>query len=68
MTRLLPGTLGDPDSLVDESHNSSLLEYPQYKAFNFKDMKVPDILVTVTERLNRGEEESFERTFERRST
>ena len=30
LTRLLPGTLGDPDSLVDESHNSSLLEYPQY--------------------------------------
>jgi len=23
LTRLLPGTLGDPDSLVDESHNSS---------------------------------------------
>jgi len=30
LTRLLPGTLGDPDSLVDESHNFSLLEYPQY--------------------------------------
>ena len=23
LTRLLPGTLGDPDSLVDESHNFS---------------------------------------------
>ena len=30
LTRLLPGTLGDPESLVDESHNLSLLEYPQY--------------------------------------
>ena len=30
LTRVLPGTLGDPDSLVYESHNSSLLEYPQY--------------------------------------
>ena len=30
LTRLLPGTLGDPDSLIDESHNSSLLEYPHY--------------------------------------
>ena len=30
LTRLIPGTLGDPDSLVDESHNSSLLEYPHY--------------------------------------
>ena len=47
MTRLLPGTLGDPDSLIDESHNSSLLEYPQYtRPLIFKDMKVPDILVS----------------------
>ena len=30
LTRLLPGTLGDPDSLIDESHNSYLLKYPQY--------------------------------------
>ena len=46
LTRLLPGTLGDADSLVDESHNSSLLEYPQYtRPLTFKDMKVPDILV-----------------------
>jgi len=28
LTRLIPGTLGDADSLVDESHNSSFLEYP----------------------------------------
>ena len=47
LTRLLPGTLGDPDSLVDESHNSSLLEYPQYtRPFNFQGMKVPDILLS----------------------
>jgi len=47
LTRLLPGTLGDPDSLVDESHNSSLLEYPQYtRPLTFRDMKVPDILVS----------------------
>jgi tRNA (guanine-N1)-methyltransferase len=30
VTRLLPGTLGTADSLIDESHHSSLLEYPQY--------------------------------------
>jgi len=47
LTRLLPGTLGDPDSLVNESHNSSLLEYPQYtRPFNFQGMKVPDILLS----------------------
>jgi tRNA (guanine-N1)-methyltransferase len=45
LTRLLPGTLGDPDSLVDESHNSLLLEYPHYtRPKVFRDMKVPDIL------------------------
>ena len=26
LTRLLPGTLGDPESLINESHNSPLLE------------------------------------------
>ena len=47
LTRLIPGTLGDPDSLVDESHNSSLLEYPHYtRPQVFKEMKVPDILVS----------------------
>ena len=45
VTRLLPGTLGDPDSLINESHNSSLLEYPQYtRPLVFRDMKVPDVL------------------------
>ncbi len=47
LTRLLPGTLGDPSSLVDESHNSPLLEYPQYtRPANFRGMKVPDILLS----------------------
>ena len=47
LTRLLPGTLGDPGSLIDESHNSSLLEYPHYtRPLNFREMRVPDILVS----------------------
>ena len=46
VTRLIPGTLGDPESLINESHNSNLLEYPQYTRPNsFKGMKVPDILL-----------------------
>ena len=45
LTRLLPGTLGDPDSLINESHNSNLLEYPQYtRPQVFRNMKVPDVL------------------------
>ena len=70
MTRLLPGTLGDPDSLVDESHNSSLLEYPQYtRPLTFKDMKVPDILVSGNHEEIKSwrRRKSFERTLARRS-
>ena len=47
VTRLIPGTIGDPESLVYESHNSNLLEYPQYTRPNlFKGMKVPDVLLS----------------------
>ena len=47
LTRLIPGTLGDPNSLLNESHNSNLLEYPQYtRPSIFKGMKVPDILLS----------------------
>ena len=69
LTRLLPGTLGDPASLFDESHNSSLLEYPQYtrpKIFN--GMKVPDVLVSGNHQEIKlwREQKSLERTLDRR--
>ena len=70
LTRLLPGTLGDPDSLVDESHNSSLLEYPQYtRPLIFRDMKVPDVLVSGNHKEIKlwRSQKSFERTLERRN-
>ena len=70
LTRLLPGTLGDPDSLVDESHNSFLLEYPHYtRPLIFKDMKVPDILVSGNHEEIKSwrRHKSIERTLERRS-
>ena len=70
LTRLLPGTLGDPESLVDESHNSSLLEYPQYtRPLNFRGMKVPDILVSGNHEEIKSwrRQKSIERTLERRS-
>jgi len=69
ITRLIPGTLGDPESLVDESHNSSLLEYPQYtRPLIFKDMKVPDILVSGNHEEIKlwRRQKSIERTLERR--
>ena len=47
LTRLLPGTLGDPKSLLNESHNTNLLEYPQYtRPPTYKGMKVPGVLLS----------------------
>ena len=69
LTRLLPGTLGDPGSLKDESHNSILLEYPHYtRPLIFKEMKVPDVLVSGnhTDIKLWREQKSIERTLERR--
>jgi len=70
LTRLLPGTLGDPKSLVDESHNSSLLEYPHYtRPLIFNKMKVPDILVSGNHEEIKSwrMQKSIERTLKRRS-
>jgi len=46
--RLVPGVLGDPDSLAEESHNApGRLEYPQYtRPRVFRGMAVPDILLS----------------------
>ena len=69
LTRLLPGTLGEPDSLINESHNSPLLEYPQYtRPQVFRDMKVPDVLINGNHQeieLWRKEQQQ-KRTFQRR--
>ncbi len=69
LTRLLPGTLGDPNSLLNESHNSSLLEYPQYtRPQVFRDMNVPDILVGGNHQEIQlwREEQMLKRTYKRR--
>jgi tRNA (guanine37-N1)-methyltransferase len=47
VVRLLPGALGDEDSAKDDSFSHGLLEYPQYtRPEVFRDMKVPDILLS----------------------
>ena len=46
IVRLLPGVLGDKNSLNFESFEGNLLEYPQYtRPANYLGMKVPDVLV-----------------------
>ncbi|MCK4294353.1 MAG: tRNA (guanosine(37)-N1)-methyltransferase TrmD [Planctomycetes bacterium] len=47
VVRLLPGALGDDDSAKDDSFSNGILEYPQYtRPETFRDMKVPDILLS----------------------
>ncbi|MFJ4285381.1 tRNA (guanosine(37)-N1)-methyltransferase TrmD [Paenarthrobacter nicotinovorans] len=67
--RLLPGVVGNPESLIEESHSDGLLEYPVYtKPSSWRDHDVPDILLSG----NHGKiaqwrrHEQFRRTAERR--
>lgn len=47
VSRLVPGVLGDPGSVVEESHSSGLLEYPQYtRPPEFRGWRVPDMLLS----------------------
>ncbi|UXM90128.1 tRNA (guanosine(37)-N1)-methyltransferase TrmD [Paenarthrobacter sp. JL.01a] len=67
--RLLPGVVGNPESLVEESHSDGLLEYPVYtKPSSWRDHEVPEVLLSG----NHGKiaqwrrHEQFRRTAERR--
>ncbi len=45
--RLLPGVVGDPDSLADESFEGGLLEYPHYtRPRVWRDQDVPAVLLS----------------------
>ncbi len=47
VSRFVPGVLGNPASLAEESHNSQALEYPQYtRPPIFRGWKVPKILLS----------------------
>ena len=47
ITRLLPGFMGNAESIVEESHSDGLLEYPSYtKPSEWRGMKVPDVLLS----------------------
>lgn len=48
VARLLPGVVGNPESLVEESHGAAgLLEYPVYtKPPTWADLTVPDVLLS----------------------
>ena len=45
--RLVPGVVGNPESLVEESHSDGLLEYPVYtKPSSWRGRDVPEILLS----------------------
>jgi tRNA (guanine37-N1)-methyltransferase len=67
--RLLPGVVGNPESLVEESHSDGLLEYPVYtKPSSWREREVPAVLLSG----NHGKiaqwrrHEQYRRTAERR--
>lgn len=67
--RLIPGAMGNPESLSEESHTGGLLEYPVYtKPAVWRDRAVPGVLLSG----NHGaiarwrRDEQIKRTFERR--
>jgi len=45
--RLVPGVVGNPESLVEESHEDGLLEYPSYtKPAEWRGLAVPPVLLS----------------------
>ncbi|MDI3330537.1 MAG: tRNA (guanosine(37)-N1)-methyltransferase TrmD [Micrococcus sp.] len=45
--RLVPGVVGNPESLVEESHSDGLLEYPVYtKPASWRGHEVPEVLLS----------------------
>ena len=69
ITRLIPGAMGNPASLEEESHTGGLLEYPVYtKPAVWRDREVPEVLLSG----NHGaiarwrRDRQIERTLERR--
>lgn len=47
VSRMIPGVLSSDECFTEESHYSSLLEYPQYtRPFEWRGRQVPDVLIT----------------------
>jgi tRNA (guanine37-N1)-methyltransferase len=45
--RLVPGVVGNPESLIEESHQGGLLEYPSYtKPASWRGLEVPPVLLS----------------------
>lgn len=69
VSRLVPGVLGNPDSLTEESFQRPFIEYPQYtRPASYRGLDVPDVLLSGNhERIRRWRlKQSILRTLQRR--
>jgi len=69
VARLVPGVVGDDQSVVDESFNRGLLDFPQYtRPAEVDDLRVPDVLLSGNHAAIRRwrKKEALARTLERR--
>ena len=69
VARLLPGVIGNPGSLTEESHTDGLLEYPVYtKPASWRGYDVPEVLLSGNHAAMEAwrREESLRRTRDRR--
>jgi tRNA (guanine37-N1)-methyltransferase len=67
--RLIPGVVGNPESLVEESHSDGLLEYPVYtKPSSWRGRDIPEVLLSGNHAkiAQWRRVEQFQRTAERR--
>lgn len=67
--RLLPGFMGNAESLAEESHNDGLLEYPVYtKPATWRERSVPEVLLSGNHAAIAAwrRQQALERTAERR--
>jgi tRNA (guanine37-N1)-methyltransferase len=47
IARLMPGVIGNAESLVEESHSDGLLEYPSYtKPASWRGLDIPEVLLS----------------------
>ncbi|MBA7482797.1 tRNA (guanine-N(1)-)-methyltransferase [subsurface metagenome] len=69
VVRLIPGVLGSEASLLDDSHVTGLLEYPQYtRPPEFRGWSVPEVLLSGNHAQIAGwrREQAVQRTLQRR--
>jgi tRNA (guanine37-N1)-methyltransferase len=69
VTRLIPGVLGDPGAVFEDSHKEGLLEYPHYtRPAVYRGWPVPEVLLSGDHArvVQWRREEALRRTFERR--